>query len=265
MNRQRPPELSPVAIVFGGRSPIALACASALAQSHTVFLVTRNVDEDLVAQISDYASIIPIEGDLAREGSAELVVENIYGRGFEPTAVAFFQKYISKGQPDFVEHSRVELWSVAEALEAIARLKRAQTEVNAVISSSPAAYTVLNDQDVSYHVVKSGQEALVRYFGTKLQRQLIFVNAVRIGSLVIKPRAQKYWDSVPEVVTGLNRLSPKGKILSSADVGIQLARILAGGLSGITGQTFTVDGGFSSLDGAQLARAALEMAPINGS
>lgn len=78
------------------------------------------------------------------------------------------QRYRPEGEPSFEEHSRVELWGIVEALEAVA-MKSPSTEVKAVVSSSPAAQTVLDDQDGAYHVVKAGQEALVRFCGAKLQ------------------------------------------------------------------------------------------------
>lgn len=248
----------PAAIVFGGRSPIALSCAFSLAENQKVFLVTRRIDDGLVNEIRDNPAVALLEADLAREDAAGCAIRSLYDKGFEPTALAFLQRYRSAGELSFEEHSRVELWSIAEALEAVANLKRSSTAVNVVLSSSPAAHKVVDDQDLAYHVVKSGQEALARFFGAKMRRNGIHVNAVRVGSLVIKSRAQKYWDSIPEVVKGLEQLSPAGHILSSAEVGARLAALLSPALTGLSGQVFTLDGGFSLLDGSQLARAALE-------
>lgn len=262
MSMKKNEKRKPAAIVFGGRSPIALSCAFSLAENQHVFLVTRRIDDELESEIRGNPRVTLVEADLAREGAAHSAIQSIYDQGFEPTALAFLQRYRPAGEPSFEEHSRVELWSIAESLEAVASLKSLSVSVNVVLSSSPAAHTVVDDQDAPYHVVKAGQEALVRFFGAKLQGQGVFVNAVRIGSLVIKPRAQKYWDSIPQVMTGLSALSPAGHVLTSTEVGIHLAGLLSPSMPALSGQVFTIDAGYSLLDGAQLARSALDMGPF---
>ncbi len=252
-------ERKPVAIVFGGRSPIAISCAISLANSQQVFLVTRTIDDGLQNEIRHVPAITRVEADLEKVGAADSVILKIYDQGFEPTALAFLQRYRPSGEPSFDAHSRVELWSISEVLESISRLKAASTSVNVVVSSSPAANHVLDDQDAQYHVVKAGQEALARFYSVKLRGNGVSVNAVRIGSLVIKPRAKKYWDSVPRLVSHLGALSPAGHILTSNEVGERLAGLLSPSMDGLSGQLFTIDAGYSLLDGAQLAKAALEM------
>ncbi len=259
MTQEHDVERENVAIVFGGRSPIALSCAISLAKTQQVFLITRKIDDALADDIGNVPGITAVEADLARLGAADSVIRKIYEQGLEPTALAFLQRYQASGEPSFGEHSRVELWSIAEALEAIAESKAPSTAVNVVVSSSPAAHTVLDDQDAPYHVVKAGQEALVRFYGAKLQGQGVFVNAARIGSLVIKPRAQKYWDSIPQVVSALGALSPAGEVLTSTQVGARLVGLLAPSMHGQSGQVFSIDAGYSLLDGAQLARSALDL------
>lgn len=259
MSRDTSKKTKHVAIVFGGRSPIAISCAISLANAQQVFLVTRKIDEALQNEISHVPGITLVEADLDKVGAADSVIRMLYERGFEPTALAFLQRYRPTGNPSFEEHSQVELWSVAEALESISRRKEPETEVSVVLSSSPAADKVVDDQDLAYHVVKAGQEALARFYGAQLQRHGVCVIAVRIGSLVIKERARNYWESVPHVVKGMSALSPAGQILTSSDVGTYLAGFLSPRMHALSGQVFTVDGGYSLLDGAQLARSALDM------
>lgn len=259
MSRDTGKKKKHVAIVFGGRSPIAISCAISLANAQQVFLVTRKIDDALQNEVAHLPAITLVEADLDKVGAASSVILSIYEQGFEPTALAFLQRYRPSGEPSFDEHSRVELWSIREALEGISQLKSTSASVNVVVSSSPAANHVLDDQDASYHVVKAGQEALVRFYSVKLRGNGISVNAVRIGSLVIKPRAKKYWDSVPRVVEGLASLSPTGRILTSTEVGERLAGLISPIMNGLSGQLFTIDAGYSLLDGAQLAKAALEM------
>lgn len=246
------------AVVFGGHSPIGLSCARSLAQAQQVFLITRRIDEELIDEIGNNSAITPIEADIAEENAANLVIQKIYKEGFQLTSLAFLQRYRHSGEPSFEEHARVELWSIAETLDGVARYKDPETAVSVILSSSPAAHKVVNDQDLAYHVIKASQEALVRFYAAKMYSHHISVNAVRIGSFVVKSRAQKYWDSIPHVVAGLMRLSPSGRVLTSQEVGARLAGLLHPGMNGLTGQVVTVDDGYSLLDGAQLTRSALD-------
>lgn len=252
-------------VVFGGRSPIALACARELSLSIPVFLVTRSIDIFFKKTLANHPNITPIVADLSITGESGRVINSIYNLGFEPKSLAFLQRYRPADEPSFKDHSSVEIWSISECMEELRSSKASDSFINILVSSSPAASAVVDDQDLAYHVVKAGQEALTRFYGAKLSAEGIFFNALRIGSIVIKPRAQRYWDSVPRVVAGLRSLAPGGSILTSEEVGTNIAHLISTGLKGISGQVLTLDGGFGLLDGAQLARKGLEMSETNES
>ncbi len=254
-----PPGTTGAAIIFGGRSPIAIELSRALSREMKVFLVTRSLDDEITRLFQNYPNIELIAGDLSVRGEPRRIINEIYDLGVEPSSVAFLQKYIPGAEPKLEEHYAVELWSIAECLEEFSLRKASGSSLNAIITSSPASSAVLFDQDVSYHVVKAGQEALTRFYGARLARKGIFTNAVRIGSIVIKPRSEGYWKSVPEVISGIRELAPTGEVLDSYEVGHHLARILSHGISGVSGQVLTIDGGFSLLDAGQVARQALEL------
>jgi NAD(P)-dependent dehydrogenase (short-subunit alcohol dehydrogenase family) len=245
-----------VAIVFGGRSPIALACARHIALSQRVILVTRRIDIDLLKHIEG-SNIQAVEANLESPGESSKVLASVFELGFEPNAVAFLQRYKPDRAAHFNHHATVELGSIVEVLEGISEKKNGEHVVRILISSSPAAHQVLLDQDISYHIVKAGQEAIVRYYASKLARRRILVNAVRIGSVVIKPRSADYWKSVPKVVSALTNLTAEGRLLTSDDVGRLFADLATSLSQSITGQTFTIDNGFAQLDSAQVARTVL--------
>jgi NAD(P)-dependent dehydrogenase (short-subunit alcohol dehydrogenase family) len=247
------------AVVFGGRSPIAVSCAESLAQAQDVVLVTRRIDDGIRSVVAASPRIALVEADLGVTGESRRVIDTVAGSGRDVNAVVFLQRYRSAGSDGFQEHAAVELWSVKEALEAIKRTKLSRdSQVHALVSSSPAAQTVLMDQSLEYHVIKAGQEALVRFYAASLARHNISINALRIGSVVLKPRAEPFWTSVPEVVKGLNEATPAGHLLTSGEVGQFMARLVSAGLAGMTGQTITLDGGASLRDGIQMVRHALE-------
>lgn len=257
------PSLSPsndhVAVVFGGRSPIAIACALELARVQDVVLVTRRVDDDLTDAVREGSSRITlVAADLSTAGSGAEVVSSIYAAGRQLNAAVFLQRYRSGGETRFSDHAMVELWTIQDALEAIRQQKHADVVVQALISSSPAADRVVVDQDLAYHIVKAGQEALVRYSAARLVDSRVFVNGVRIGSIVMKERAASYWGSVPHVVQGLRQLAPSGALQTSEDVGASIAGLVLSGIGNATGQVISLDDGFSLRDGVQMAKASLE-------
>jgi NAD(P)-dependent dehydrogenase (short-subunit alcohol dehydrogenase family) len=253
------PNQRPVAVVFGGRSPIAIACGLRIARQQDVVLVTRSIDEELREAVSAGAPRLTlVAADLASSGTGTEIINEIYASGREVNAAVFLQRYRPEGPARFDDHAAIELWSIEETLMAIRQQKTPVSEVQAIVSSSPAAHKVLNDQGSAYHVVKAGQEALVRFLAATLLDSRIFVNGIRIGSIVMKPRAAAYWKSIPDVVSGLQRSSPSGSLQTSEDVGWAFARLAMAGLAGATGQFITLDDGFDLRDGVQMAKAALE-------
>ena len=250
---------SSIALVFGGRSPIALACALELAKRQNVILFTRKIDDELKKLVSSAAdSIKLVEVDLSAKGGAYTFVNEIYKSGGEVNSVVFLQRYRPVGEASFEDHAWVELWCIEEIIKQISFQKSAGTKVNILISSSPAAAKAVLDQGSSYHVVKAGQEALVRFLAAKHHSDALYINSIRIGSVVLKQRASKYWASIPNVVKGLIGFSPSGYLQTSEDVGKSFAQLVTNGLGGATGQVITLDDGFELRDGIQMAKLALE-------
>ena len=256
---------SPIALVFGGRSPIAIACALWIARHQDAVLVTRSVDDELREAVSAGAPRLTLlSSDLANSGAGTEIVNGIYASGREVNAAVFLQRYRPDGPARFDDHASIELWSIEEVLTTICKQKRPETEIQAIVSSSPAAHKVLNDQGSAYHIVKAGQEALVRFLAATLFEARIFVNGIRIGSIVLKPRAAGYWESIPDVVSGLEHTAPSGSLQTSDNVGRAFARLAMAGLAGATGQIITLDDGFDLRDGVQMAKAALEHGGASG-
>jgi enoyl-[acyl-carrier-protein] reductase (NADH) len=252
------PEMPLVAVVFGGRSPIATACTKQIACSQDVVLVTRKLTFDLLQEFRDFPSVSFHEADLEKPESSRIVFQSLYNQYRNINVVIFFQRYRSTGEASFHAHCCVELWSIKEALDEIRITKKDESHVQVLISSSPAAHKVVIDQDLSYHIVKSGQEALVRYCAAEYGKYRISVNAIRVGSIVLKKRANAYWNSVPQVISGLQSIAPVGNLLSSEDVGMFFATLALTNLPNLSGQILDIDNGFFLMDPSQVAKQLLE-------
>jgi len=256
------------AIIFGGRSPIALSCVEFLATSQRVILVSRRADAELTDFLKQFPAVSLVTADLQKSGDGARVIEMAYSSHHHITSIAFFQRYRAALENNFNHHMAVEIWSINEVLDAVRTFKPSDARIQVLVSSSPAASRVVIDQDLNYHIVKSGQEAIVRYQAVALARHNISINAVRIGSVVIKQRALNYWNSIPETLDTLRSLTPSQKVPTSELVGETFAKILMADIHGITGQIFTADEGFDLRDSIQMVKEVCsnnEIAMLSGS
>ena len=259
MDDSVPPSGVPVAVVFGGRSPIAIACARHISLRQQVVLITRHIDNDLREAVKGQDNLSLLEAGLEMEGATSNLLEKVYtsDRQVNVNALVFLQRYRPADAESFERHCAVELWSIREALEAVKYRKSVTDHVGVLISSSPAAQKVVLDQDLYYHVVKAGQEALTRYLAALYGKDRIDINAIRIGSIVLKERAMTYWNSIPATLDGLERTAPIGGLLTSESVGTFFANFILSSAVGFSGQVMDLDNGFSLRDGSQIARQLL--------
>jgi NAD(P)-dependent dehydrogenase (short-subunit alcohol dehydrogenase family) len=259
MDNSPEPPGAPVAVVFGGRSPFAVACARHISLRQKVMLVTRHIDSDLEEAVEGQANLSLMEADLEIEGATSNLLKKVYNsdRQVNLNALIFLQRYRPPDAESFERHCAVELWSIREALEVVKSRKAAADHVGVLLSSSPAAQKVLLDQNLYYHVVKAGQEALTRYLAASYGKDRIDINAIRIGSTVLKERAMAYWNSIPATLDGLEQAAPIGTLLTSESVGTFFANFILSSAIGVSGQIIDLDNGFSFLDGSQVARQLL--------
>jgi enoyl-[acyl-carrier-protein] reductase (NADH) len=222
-------------------------------------LVTRHIDNDLEEAVKGQSNLSLMEADLEIEGATANLLEKVYtaDQQVNVNALIFLQRYRPPDAESFERHCAVELWSIREALELVKSRKSVRDHVGVLISSSPAAQKVVLDQDLYYHVVKAGQEALTRYLAALYGKDRIDINAIRIGSIVLKERAMTYWNSIPATVDGLEQAAPIGELLTSESVGTFFANFIMSSAIGFSGQVMDLDNGFSLRDGSQIARQLL--------
>ena len=75
MDNSPEPSGAPVAVVFGGRSPIAIACARHISLRQKVMLVTRHIDNDLEEAVAGHANLSLMEADLEIEGQLQIYLK----------------------------------------------------------------------------------------------------------------------------------------------------------------------------------------------
>lgn len=252
-------------IVVGGRSPIAISCSKFLAEFGPVIHVTRSAGPEL-RELFKNTQVQLIEQDLSEPFAGEIAARKALALQPAIAGIAFLQRYRAEGQEDsnFVEHMKVEVWSSIEMLRTLSSERRGGEQLTALIASSPAAEKVVPDQSLDYHIVKSAQESSFRYLSRELAANGVECISVRIGSLVIKDRAFRYWNERKHMQQILGEMGVAQGIPSADKIGHQIANIISNGPLGISGQTVVLDGGLGLVDGPQAAKSSLELLQVRG-
>jgi len=241
------------ALIYGGRSPIAVALCRELAKSgYAVHLVSRTRDKEVVELAKQSGCADVVECDLENTDESARLALSIDSTANDLDAVAFVHRYRDPN-PDPLRQFVVEVLTPYKTLEALAEQNR-KTECSVVITTSPAAIKVVGDQDFFYHASKAALTQLVRYGSVKFAPRNVRVNGISPGSFVFKQRAANFYKENPQIVKRANELIPLGRMGEVDEMAKAMAFLLGSDASYISGQIIEVDGGLSNLDPASLAR-----------
>jgi 3-oxoacyl-[acyl-carrier protein] reductase len=240
------------ALVYGGRSPIALElCAQLAEDGHEVHLVTRVLD-DVILQLGSENGCVQIHAsNLEDEESSVALAESIDEQVGGLNAVAFIHRY--RGEEAPLRQYAVEVLTPFSILQALHRRGR-NHECAVLLTTSPAARTVVSDQDFQYHASKAAITQLVRFGAVRFADGFMRVNGISPGSFVYKERAAKFYAANPQIVARAEDsipLSRMGVVSEIASAGVFL---LGAESRYLNGQILEVDGGISCLDVAGLVR-----------
>jgi len=241
------------ALIYGGRSPIAIALCRELAESgYAVHLVSRTRDKEIVELAKRSGCADVVECDLEKTDESARLALSIDSTANDLDAVAFVHRY-REPNPDPLRQFVVEVLTPYKILEALAERNR-KTECSVVITTSPAANRVVGDQDFFYHASKAALTQLVRYGSVKFAPRNIRVNGISPSSFVFKQRAANFYKENPQIVKRTNELIPLGRMGEVDEMAKAMAFLLGSDASYISGQIIEVDGSLSNLDPASLAR-----------
>ena len=241
------------ALVYGGRSPIALALCKQLAGSgQEVHLITRNRDEAIVNLASEHHCEHVHQCDLEdaeKSIALALKIDNQVG-GLE--AVAFVHRYRSQTSNPLKQYE-VEVYTPFRIIEEMARQSRAK-QLAITIFTSPGSHHVLGDQDFQYHASKAALSQLVRFGAVRFAANNLRINGVSPGSFIFKQRAAEFYAKNPDVVARANKLIPLARMGTVTEIANVAAFLLSDKSSYINGQILEVDGGLSNFDQASLSK-----------
>ena len=199
------------ALVYGGRSPIALEICKQLAGTgHEVHLVTRVRDEAIVALAKENGCSEVHECNLEDSTKSTELAIKIDSQVGGLDAVAFAHRYRSDVSAPLKQYS-VEVYTPYEILKALATRERSRQCAIALLTS-PAAHSVVGDQDFQYHASKAALSQLVRFGSVRFASQNMRVNGLSPGSFIFKQRAAEFYAKNPQIVDRANKLIPLSRM-----------------------------------------------------
>ena len=242
-----------VALVYGGRSPIALALCRQLSESgQEVHLITRNRDETLVKLASNHNCKHVHECDLENQESSIALALEIDKKTGGLEAIAFVHRYRSQTSNPIKQYE-VEVYTPFKIIESMAGQSR-DKQCAVVVTTSPAGRTVVGDQDFQYHASKAALSQLVRFGSVRFSANNLRINGVSPGSFIFKERAAEYYSKNPEVVANANKLIPLSRMGTVTEIANVALFLLSEKSSYLNGQILEIDGGLSNLDQASLSK-----------
>jgi dehydrogenase/reductase SDR family member 4 len=241
------------ALVYGGRSPIALEICKQLATAgHEVHLVTRIRDEAIVALAEGNGCSEIHECNLEDSAKSIDLAQNIDTQVGGLSAVVFAHRYRSEILAPLKQYS-VEVYTPYEILEALAVRVR-EKECAVVLVTSPGAHLVLADQNFQYHASKAALSQLVRFGSVRFASRNIRVNGLSPGSFIFKQRAAGFYTKNPQIVDRANKLIPLSRMGTVDEIASVAIFLLSSQSSYMNGQILEADGGLSGIDPASLSK-----------
>ena len=241
------------ALVYGGRSPIALALCEQLADSgQEVHLITRNRDDAIVKLASEHKCKHVHECDLEDAKVSIALALEIDDKVGGLEAVAFVHRYRNQTSNPLKQYE-VEVYTPYEIIEALAERSR-NKQCSVVLTTSPAARNIVGDQDFQYHASKAALSQLVRFGAVRFAANNLRINGVSPGSFIFKQRAAEFYAKNPDVVARANKLIPLARMGTVTEIANVAAFLLSDKSSYINGQILEVDGGLSNFDQASLSK-----------
>ena len=241
------------ALVYGGRSPIALEICKQLAGTgHEVHLVTRVRDEAIVALAKENGCSEVHECNLEDSTKSIELALKIDSQVGGLDAVAFAHRYRSDVSAPLKQYS-VEVYTPYEILKALATRERSP-QCAIVLLTSPAAHSVVGDQDFQYHASKAALSQLVRFGSVRFASQNMRVNGLSPGSFIFKQRAAEFYAKNPQIVDRANKLIPLSRMGTVGEIASVAHFLLSKQSSYLNGQILEADGGLANIDPASLSK-----------
>lgn len=241
--------MNKVAVITGASGDLGQALAKKLQAEHwELILVGRDADKIKSVYGHQHTQIIT---DCSKVSGAQYIFEEVRKRQFIPTALAHCVGNIRLGalhrvqEEDFMDCIQANLFSAFHTLSAFTNyLKQASLPGAAILVSSAAAQIGTQNHE-AVAAAKGGLEALVRSAAATYASANIRVNAVAPGILDTAASANILSSELMHEVAA--KQYPLKGIGNTEEVADLMTWLLSDNAARVTGQIWSIDGGFSAI------------------
>ena len=229
-------------IIVGGSSGLGKVVAKAYANAGCrVLIISRKRPKF----IDESELFFHFELDLAKIDSdkANLLALRVVEQIGKPSYVIFCQRYRGEDR-NFSNELFVSLTATEILIEALVPHFLNHGDRAIVTVSSVYADFVGSSQPLSYHVVKAGLNALVRFYAANLGRKGIRTNAIA-PLTYLKEESKKYYLESVETMDKYRKLVPLSRMPTAEECADVITFLGSDKASFVNGQIIYVDGGVS--------------------
>ncbi len=234
----------PTVVVVGGSSGLGKVVAKRCARDrYRVAIVSRNspnfIDES--AGLHHFPTdLVTMTSDAARKLAADIVAK--LG---EISYLMFCQRYRGE-QRSLIKEMAVSITSTDLMIQAF-RPHFVTTGDRAIATvGSVYADFVGSSQPLSYHVVKAGLNALVRFYAVALGQEGIRVNSIS-PLTYLKDESRHVYLNNPSKMEKYRRIVPLGRMPEASECADTFLYLCSPKASFVNGQVLYVDGGLSAI------------------
>jgi NAD(P)-dependent dehydrogenase (short-subunit alcohol dehydrogenase family) len=241
--------MNKTALVTGAAAGVGRAVATRLAAQGWQLIVTSRQAEHLTAAFGDQH--LQVAADCSTVAGARQIVQAAKDHGMLPTALAHCVGNIRLGalhrmsEADFNDCLNANLISAFHTLAAFVGTLRETRSPGAAVLVSSAAARIGTPNHEAVAAAKAGLEGLVRGAAASYAANGIRINAVAPG--IMETPASAGVIASPATREAAARQYPLPGIGSSDELAELMVWLLSESAARVTGQVWSLDGGFSSI------------------
>jgi len=224
-------------LIVGGSSGIGLALTKSLAQSHNVWIASRNEES-----IQGIPNVKHIPFDAETDTSIELDTEQLDGLAYCPGTINL-KPFNRLKNEDFQRDFQVNVLGAVNAIQSVLPLLKKAENARIVLFS-----TVAVDQGMAYHASVAASKGAIQGLTKSLAAE--FAPKIRVNciapSIVDTPLASRLLGNDEKKEASAKR-HPLQKVGTSDDIAQMAGFLLGENSQWTTGQILGVDGGMSSI------------------
>ena len=190
--------------------------------------------------------------DLLQTSEIVCSLQSCYRENGEISYLLFFQRYRGTGD-DWQGEFQVSLDASKKIVEFFEPLFDKSSDRSIVFTGSIAGRYVLDEQPISYHMVKAALIQMMRYYAVRMGPLGIRVNCVSPDS-IIKEEAVCFYEKQKELKDLFSSIIPLRRMGTAEDIANVVGFLCSRSSAYITGQEIVVDGGLSVMGNPSIAR-----------